>query len=218
MILIACEESQAICKAFRERGFEAFSADIQEPSGGFPQWHILGDVLPIINGNCEFYTMDGAKHFVEKWELLVAHPPCTYLSNAGVCHLFPRPGVINEERYKKGLTAKKFFMYFYSANVERICIENPVPTKIYNLPKYTQIIQPYEYGHSVTKATCLWLKNLPLLQPTKIIDKKLCSTTKDPGNWYNKGGKNRQKARSKTFPGIAAAIAEQWGDLLKKEG
>lgn len=211
-VLIACEESQAVCKAFRERGHEAYSCDIQEPSGGHPEWHILGDALVAVEGGC-IITMDGVRHEVGKWDLLIAHPPCTFLSNAGASHLF-KGGKLNEERYKKGLEAKEFFMRFYNADVPMICVENPVPTRVYELPPYTQIVQPYEHGHPYSKRTCLWLKGLPKLQPTEVCEKWEGTTV--AGNWYNKGGKDRQKNRSKTFPGIAAAMAAQWGNLKEE--
>lgn len=208
-VLVACEESQRVCTAFHELGHEAYSCDIQECSGGHPEWHVLGDVLPLINGNCAFVTMDGTAHKIDgKWDLLIAHPPCTYLSNAGAARLFP----------KKGLEAKDFFMQFYNADCERICVENPIPSKIYGLPPYSQTIQPFEYGHPYSKKTCLWLKNLPKLEPTNILNEYKpyisCGTSKNKGN-KDKAGFSRSggsaKIRSKTFPGIARAMAEQWG-------
>jgi len=208
-VLVACEESQEVCKAFRERGHEAYSCDIQEPSGGHPEWHICGDVLPLLNGNCVFRTMDGVKHRIDgKWDLVIAHPPCTYLSNAGARFLYPK-GVLNEDRLKLGLAAKDFFMAFYNADCEKICIENPTPSRVYELPKYTQVIQPWMFGHPVQKRTCLWLKGLEPLNPTELVEQR--QSSKVPGNWFNKGGKERQKNRAKTFPGIAKAMAEQWG-------
>lgn len=208
-VLVACEESQRVCKAFREKGHEAYSCDIVECSGGHPEWHIMQDVIPILNGNCEFETVDGTKHKIEgKWDLIIAHPPCTYLSNAGARFLYPK-GVLNKERLKMGLAAKEFFMSLYNADCDKICVENPVPSKVYGLPPYSQTVQPYEHGHSFKKKTCFWLKNLPLLQPTDIIDVR--ESTKIAGNWFNKGGKDRQKNRAKTFSGIAKAMAEQWG-------
>lgn len=192
-ILIACEESQEVCKAFRAKGHEAYSCDILPCSGGHPEWHIQGDVLEQLDRG---------------WDLMIAHPPCTYLSNAGACHLFPNKE-LNEERYKKGLEAKEFFMKLLNAPIQRICVENPVQSKIFNIIKYSQIIQPYQFGHPMAKKTCLWLKYLPPLQPTKLITDY--ESTRVAGNWYNKGGKERQKNRSKTFPGIAKAMAEQWG-------
>ena len=210
-ILIACEESQRVCTAFREKGHEAYSCDIQECSGGHPEWHILGDALPILNGNAKFITQDGKTHEIsERWDMIIAHPPCTYLSNAGARHLY-KGGVLQQERLKKGLEAKKFFMKFINADCNKIAVENPIPSTVFQLPKYSQIIQPYEYGHPFKKKTCLWLKNLPKLNPTNLIPLEQCESTKIAGNWYNKGGKDRQKNRAKTFEGIAAAMAEQWG-------
>ena len=222
-ILIACEESQRICSEFRRLGHEAYSADIQECSGGHPEWHIMGDCMPLINGNCEFVTMDGKVHNIDgQWDLLIAHPPCTYLSNAGACRLYPHKGEIDQSRYKKGMDAKEFFMRFYNAECKRICIENPMPSSVFNLPKKTQVIQPYSfYGamHPYSKRTYLWLKGLPNLVevcPTKPIGPFCPSGTgrklKDKYGSAKRG--DDAKNRSKTFPGIAAAIAQQWGKLL----
>ncbi len=223
-VLVACEESQAVCKAFREKGHNAFSCDIQECSGGHPEWHIQGDALKIINPKTravdyneewcgiEFLTSDGKLHQITgKRDLIIAHPPCTYLSNAGARFLYPK-GVLNEDRLKLGLAAKEFFMTFYNADCGKICIENPTPSKVYELPKYTQVIQPWQFGHPVQKRTCLWLKGLEPLTPTEIVEER--QSSKVAGNWFNKGGKERQKNRAKTFPGIAYAMAEQWGDSL----
>ena len=150
-VLVACEESQEVCKAFRERGHEAYSCDIQEPSGGHPEWHICGDVLQLLNGNCVFRTMDGVKHIIDgKWDLLIAHPPCTYISNAGARWLYAG-GELNTERYIKGLEGKKFFMAMLNADCPRIAVENPIPSSIYDLPQYTQIIQPYQFGEPWSK-------------------------------------------------------------------
>lgn len=201
-VLVACEESQAVCKAFRELGHEAYSCDIQECSGGHPEWHIQGDVLPLLK---------------EKWDLIIAHPPCTYLTNAGARWLWAGHK-LNEERYQKGLAAKEFFMAFYNTDCPRIAIENPIPSAVFDMPEYTQIIQPYEYGHPYSKKTCLWLKGLPLLKPTEIIEDHVpfvssgsYAKTHDPKykGASRKGG--AAKSRSKTFPGIARAMAEQWG-------
>ena len=208
-VLVACEESQQVCKAFRQRGHEAYSCDILECSGGHNEWHIMQDVIPLLDGNCEFETVDGTKHKIDsKWDLIIAHPPCTYLSNAGARFLYPK-GVLNENRLNLGLAAKEFFMQLYNADCEKICVENPIPSRVFGLPKYSQTVQPYEHGHPFKKKTCFWLKNLPLLQPTNIVDVR--ESTKIAGNWFNKGGKERQKNRAKTFPGIAKAMAEQWG-------
>ena len=206
-VLVACEESQEVCKAFRAKGHEAYSCDIQEPSGGHPEWHIPGDALAVLTG-CTITTMEGTRHEIGKWDLLIAHPPCTYLSNAGARFLYPK-GILNEDRLKLGLAAKEFFMAFYNADCEKICIENPTPSRVYELPKYTQVIQPWMFGHPVQKRTCLWLKGLEPLKPTEIVEER--QSSKVPGNWFNKGGKERQQNRAKTFPGIAKAMADQWG-------
>jgi hypothetical protein len=169
-VLVACEESQTVCKAFRELGHEAYSCDIIECSGGHPEWHILGDALQLINGNCTFQTMDGQNHTIEgKWDMIIAFPPCTYLTNAGARHLW-KGGVLNQERYAKGLEGKKFFMEFYNADCPKIAIENPTPSKIYELPKHSQVIQPYQFGHPFTKRTQLWLKGLPNLEATDLVE------------------------------------------------
>lgn len=227
-VLVACEESQEVCKAFRERGHEAYSCDIQECSGGHPEWHIQDNALQVINP-CEktisspyygisFCTADGRYHTIMgKWDLIIAHPPCTYLSNAGARWLYAGHK-LNEGRYAKGLEAKEFFMKFWNADCPRICIENPIPSSVYNLPDCTQFVQPYEYGHPYSKKTCLWLKGLPPLNPTEIVadHKPFISSgsytkTHDPKykGASRKGGS--AKSRSKTFPGIAKAMAEQWG-------
>ena len=231
-VLIACEESQVVCKAFREKGHEAYSCDIIDCSGGHPEWHIKGDVREILNAKIvnhrlicstdtvsvfwgiKFETMDGKEHIVENiWDLIIAHPPCTYFSTAGANWLF-RGGKLDEERYKKGLEMKKLFMDIYNADCPRICIENVRTMKIWELPKYTQEIQPYQFGHPFSKATRLWLKNLNPLVPTKIV--------KPEAKWISCGNKNRSvqnmavckahnNKRSKTFEGVAKAMAEQWG-------
>jgi hypothetical protein len=206
-VLVACEESQEVCKAFRELGFEAYSCDILPCSGGHPEWHLQQDVIPLLK---------------EKWDMIIAFPPCTYLSNAGAARLYPKKGQLNQERYEKGLKAKEFFMNFYEADCQKIAIENPIPTRIYGLPKYNQIIQPYEYGHPYSKKTCLWLKGLPKLQPTEIVTENIISWVSG-GSKDHKGNPRKQsgtkfrdsKTRSKTFPGIAKAMAEQWGTFIR---
>lgn len=220
-VLVACEESQRVCISFREKGHNAFSCDIQECSGGRPEWHIQGDALlylsPVFD-NIRFVTMDGKLHSIFKWDLIIAHPPCTFLSNAGAVRLYPRKGVLNQERYEQGLNAKAFFMAFYNADCERICIENHIPSKVFDMPPYTQIIQPYQFGEPYSKKTCLWLKGLPQLQQTEICENfkpfVSCRTSANKGN-PEKAGFSRaggaQKIRSKTFWGIARAMAEQWG-------
>lgn len=216
-VLIACEESQAICKEFRAIGHEAYSCDIIPCSGGHPEWHIMGDARALINGRCIFSTMDGLTHHIDgKWDILIAHPPCTYLSNAGARHLW-KGGVLNKERYDKGMLAREFFMLFYNAECDRIAIENPTPSKVFGLPPVTQYIQPWEHGHEYTKRTGLWLKNLPKLVPTNIVQP--IATWCPSGSYSHKHGgqhrgmftKDRAKNRAKTFPGVAKAMAEQWG-------
>ena len=169
-ILIACEESQTVCIEMRKLGHEAYSADIQECSGGRPEWHIKGDVIPLINGDCEFTTMDGKKHKIEgQFDLLISHPPCTYISNAGARWLFPNHK-LNIKKKKKGLEAKDFFMKFWNAKCDKIVIENPVPSKIFDMPEPTQIIQPYEYygeEHPYTKKTQLWERGVEKIETRK---------------------------------------------------
>ena len=210
-ILIACEESQEVCKAFRNKGHESYSCDIQEPSGGHKEWHILGDALEAIQAG-KVRTMDGQMHEIAEWDLIIAHPPCTYLSNAGARHLFPN-GKLNQDRYKKGIEARDFFMAFLDSNCAHIAVENPTPSKIYRLPPYTQVIQPWMFGHPYQKRTCLWLKNLPPLVATKIMNERISTRYAE---WFNEGTDDtpRQKRRSKTFPGIAKAMAEQWGEYI----
>lgn len=218
-ILIACEESQAVCKAFRAKGHEAYSCDIIDCSGGHPEWHIKQDVLPLLNGNCTFQDCEGGWHTIDgKWDMIIAHPPCTYLSNAGACRLYPKKGQLNEERYKKGLEAKDFFMQFFWADCDKVVVENPIPSKIYKLPEYTQIIQPFEHGHPYTKKTCLWIRGVNPLQPTNIVEPigpYVCGNSEIWKKQAAKGvvyGKEKSaKHRSKTFPGIAQAMADQWG-------
>ena len=220
-ILVACEESQAVTIEFRKLGHEAYSCDIIESSGGHPEWHIRWDALALINGNCSFMTEDHELHHIDcKWDMIIAHPPCTYMSKAGARHLW-KGGVLNEERYAKGLEGKKFFMEFFNADCPRIAIENPTPSKIYELPKHSQVIQPYQFGHQFTKRTQLWLKGLPPLVPTDLVEpeRTWCPSGSYSGKHAEKHRgmftKDRARNRSKTFPGIAKAMAEQWaGDAL----
>ncbi len=220
-VLVACEESQRVCMEFRRLGHEAYSCDIEPCSGGHPEWHIQADVLPLLGGGCIFRTADGMCHMVYgKWDIIIAHPPCTYLSNAGAARLYPQKGVLNQERYKKGMEAKEFFMEFYNSDCPRIAIENPVPTRVYGLPEYSQIIQPYEHGHPYSKKTCLWLKGLPDLEPTRVVTGNIISwvsggSRKTDGTKRGQAGTKFRdaKTRSKTFPGIAKAMAEQWGKV-----
>lgn len=153
-VLVACEESQRVCIEFRRLGHEAYSCDIEPCSGGHPEWHLQQDVIQLLK---------------MKWDMIIAFPPCTYLSNAGARHLW-KNHELNQERYQKGLLAKEFFMQFYNADCEKIAIENPTPSKIYELPEKSQVIQPYQFGHPYTKRTQLWLKGLPPLEPTEIVE------------------------------------------------
>ncbi len=199
-VLIACEESQEVCKAFRKLGHEAYSADIQEPSGGHPEWHIVGDVLPYIDGDCKFTTMDGTEHEITgEWDLLIAHPPCTDLAVSGARWFAEKRADGRQQR------SIEFFMAFANAKCPRIAVENPVSIMSSVWRKPDQIIQPWMFGHGETKATCLWLIGLPLLKPTDVVDGR------EHRVWRLPPGPERAKARSKTFPGIAAAMAEQWG-------
>lgn len=216
LVLVACEESQRVCIEMRLLGHEAYSADIQEPSGGHPEWHIFGDVLPLINGNCRFHTMDGKLHeIIGKWDLLIAHPPCTFISAVGACLLFDHNhNIVNKERERKLWQAVSFFMKFINANCDRIAVENPAPLKYCNLPKYTQIIEPYYFGDPWKKRTCLWLKNLPLLEKTNCVEPISCWVETNGRTCRTKlrGAKGARSAkdRSKTFPGIARAMAQQF--------
>ena len=216
-VLVACEESQRVCTEFRKNGHEAYSCDIIDQSGGHPEWHIMQDVLPLLNGGCEFTTTDGEKHVIPgQWDMIIAFPPCTYISNAGACRLYPKKGQLDIERYKKGLEGKAFFLKILNADCGKIAVENPVHSKVFKMPKFTQEIQPYQFGHPYSKKTRLWLKGLPLLQATDIL------TEYTPFLPSSTGRKIKEKYgakecghngydRSKTFPGIAKAMAEQWG-------
>ena len=201
-ILVACEESQEVCKAFRERGHEAYSCDIIECSGGHPEWHIMCDARELLK---------------MRWDMIIAHPPCTYLTNASAVRMRVN-GQIQMERYEKAMAARDFFLAFWNADCPRIAIENPTPMKLVNLPAYTQAIQPYWFGHPYSKRTCLWLKNLPPLVPTEMIEHHepyVNGGCKDSHGNYRKfqGRKERDpKTRAKTFHGIAMAMAEQWGE------
>lgn len=214
-ILVACEESQEVCKAFRAKGHEAYSCDLQEPSGGHPEWHILGDALDAVKGG-RIVTMDGETHSIGTWDMLIAHPPCTYLSNAGACRLYPHKGKLDVARYQKGIEAKAFFMRFYDAEIQRIAVENPVSSKVFEMPPHTQEIQPWMFGHPYTKKTRLWLKGLSPLYPTDIVKPiapYVPSGTKRKNRSAYGAAKRGEDAknRSKTFTGIAKAMAEQWG-------
>ena len=230
-VLIACEESQRVCAAFRAKGHNAFSCDIMECSGGHPEWHIMGDVLKILNKKyipfagegVEFATCDGKNHFiVGGWDMIIAFPPCTHLCSAGQ-HWFSRG--LKDPQLREDAVA--FFMEFVNADCPRIAIENPVGIMSTRYRKPDCKTQPWHHGHPETKTTCLWLKGLPPLEPTHILEKP-------EGGWNNQqitkdgrygGFKNYDEngkiiawndprtaiIRSKTYPGIALAMADQWG-------
>lgn len=224
-ILIACEESQRVCTAFREKGHRAFSCDVIECSGGHPEWHIKQDVIPLLNGRCEFTTCDGTVHKIDsRWDMIIAHPPCTYLTNCATKHFSlkatPPEKVI--KRWEDRALAAVFFMRFALADCEKIVIENPVGFMSKAFRKPNQIIEPYYFAESEndienyhTKRTCLWLKGLLPLQKTNELPRP------ELEKYVTKSGKvksicwemknHSSKNRSKTFPGIAKAMAEQWG-------
>ena len=226
-VLIACEESQTVCKAFRARGHEAYSCDIQEPSGGHPEWHIKGDALIAIRGGT-LTTLDGKSHNIGGWDLLIAHPPCTYLSNAATRSFSLRctPAEKVVARWAERAKAAVFFMHFVLANIPHIAVENPVGfmNTVYRKPD--QIIQPYMFAESVDdtenytmKGTCLWLKGLPKLQGNDLPKPDLAKMygiypSGKTGCWVDSiSGKDRARLRSKTFEGIAKAMASQWSDI-----
>ena len=234
-VLIACEESQAVCKEFRAKGHRAFSCDIQECSGGHPEWHIQNNVLPLLDGHCQFQTADGTNHEQrECWDMIIAFPPCTHLAVSGARHF--------EKKYADGrqLEGLWFFAQFLKADCERIAVENPVniisgkyvgqhfqyQALKYGLPaKPTQIIQPYWFGTPSKKTTCLWLKGLPPLKPTNVVEPELIKYQSKDGRilTFSKDyiciglGSHRGKQRSKTYPGVAKAMADQWGSENVKE-
>jgi hypothetical protein len=208
-VLIACEESQAVTKAFRELGHEAFSCDILPCSGGYPEWHYQQDVFEVID---------------KGWDLMIAHPPCTYLSVAGAWAMYKKDGSVNKERLNNQNSALEFVLKLMNANIDKIAIENPISVISSKIRKPDQIIQPYMFGHSASKSTCLWLKNLPKLIPTDIVSKgdykewvdKKTGKTKRQSTWIYealneaKTAAERRTLRSKTFEGIAKAMATQW--------
>lgn len=232
-ILLACEESQRVCEAFRKKGHNAFSCDIIDYSGGHPEWHIKEDVLPLLNGFCKFTTCDGTVHELsEKWDMIIAFPPCTHLAVSGAMHFEKKRA---DGRQREGI---EFFCQFLNADCDKIIIENPVGIiggdyikkhfpdlcEKYDLPKKpTQAIQPWMFGDNFNKKTCLWIKGVKPLKPLVTVEPPL-----EYFEWTDKTGKKkrqpkwyyealslppaeRAKVRSKTFPGIANAMAEQWG-------
>lgn len=222
-ILVACEESQAVCIAFRDLGHEAFSCDILPCSGGHPEWHLIGDIKNYISGfyKCKcgniheettgkYGCCDISKLYL--WDMMIAFPPCTHMASSGAKHFSEKR---NDGRQQQGID---FFMSLINANIPRVAVENPIGIMSTVYRKPDQIIQPWMFGDEFTKPTCLWLKGLPKLQPTKIVykgDRHITKSGKSLPAWYNlPPSENRSKIRSKTFPGIAKAMAEQWGNLI----
>ena len=219
-VLIACEESQAVCKEFRKLGHESYSCDIIPCSGGHPEWHIMSDVLPLLNGNCDFRTESGGHYNINgRWDMIIAFPPCTYFTCAGNRHYSSRENAVS------------FFLAIANADCDKIAIENPVGNMNIHWRKPDQIIHPYYFAESekdtnnyYQKRTCLWLKNLPELHRITNLQKPrtvyICQGSKFAGRpigWcegikgIHGGQEERAKARSTPSPGIAKAMAEQWG-------
>ena len=208
-ILIACEESQEMCKAFRELGAECYSCDIQECSGGHPEWHIKDDAIKVMKS--------------QQWDLIIAHPPCTYLTRAGACNIPKDPS-----RIEKGFIAKNFFMEFVNYAISThtpTLIENPIPMKRFNLPKYHQLLYAWQFGENHAKPFCLWEYNMPKIIPPVVVKpqietyKYIYSKTgevKSMSKWYNQcSGKDHSKKRSKTSPLVAKIIANQLYTYIK---
>lgn len=215
-ILIACEESQTVMTEFRRLGFDAYSCDIQLPSGQFPEYHIQGDAI------VEAYS--------NKYDMMIAFPPCTFLANSGNRHLYNKDGSKNIERWSNREKALNFVRDLMNAPIDYIAIENPVSAITSEIRKPDQIIQPFHFGDKAQKTTCLWLKNLPKLIPTNIVDPgEFFESKRSNGEkyrhplWYYEAGcksktpEERRKLRSKTFKGIAIAMANQWGSYLANE-
>lgn len=231
-ILVACEESQEVCKELRKRGHRAFSCDIQECSGGHPEWHIMDDVTSLVNGNCSFKLQNRQiDRQAGKWDMIIAFPPCTHLAVSGARHFEQKR---KDGRQREGI---EFFCLFLNADCDKIAIENPIGiisgdyvkqyfpelAEKYKLPrKPSQIIQPYLFGHKAKKSTCLWLKNLPELKPTNIVEPELVTYIYKSGKKATYGTnmvhglKERAKDRSKTFHGVAVAMATQWTENISK--
>lgn len=200
-ILVACEESQAVTIELRRLGHEAYSCDIIPCSGGYPEWHLQVDALELLK---------------MQWDMIIAFPPCTYLSVAGAQRTFPKAGCPDPVRYEKGVDAAAFFSNFLNADCPKVAVENPVMMTCFGIQKYNQIIHPYMFGDPWHKRTCLWLKGLPPLEPTLEVEPL--------GYWVQRSGKRAKghfgghrdaRLRAKTFPGIARAMAEQWaGEVL----
>ena len=221
-VLVACEESQRVCIAFRNKGHEAYSCDILQCSGGHPEWHIKDDIGKILTRNICFHTENGDCQCVDEWDMVIAHPPCTYLTITGNrwfnVEKYGGKALERMEERKKAIAFFEMFTYF---NCPKIAIENPIGVMSTVYRKPDQIIQPWQFGHPTTKATCLWLKGLPPLTPTNIVEIDKTDVyeyvaangrIKHDSRLRSKCKKNeRSSYRSKTFEGIALAMAEQWG-------
>ena len=207
-ILVACEESQAITKELRELGHEAYSCDLLDCSGGHPEWHYKDDVFNVIDYG---------------WDMMIAHPPCTYLAVSGARWLYNKDGTKNQDRWDKQKEALDFVQRLMDAPIDKIAIENPISVISSNIRKPDQIVHPYMFGDKASKSTCFWLKNLPLLKPTNIVEKgefiefiSKKGVKKKQAKWYfdalkqAKTKEERRTPRSKTFKGMAEAIAKQW--------
>ena len=210
-VLVACEESQAITKEFRKMGHEAYSCDLLPCSGGYPEWHYQEDVFNVI------------KH--QEWDIMIAHPPCTYLAVSGARWMYNKDGSVNEERLQNQNDALDFVKRLMDAPIKSIAIENPISVISSQIRKPDQIVHPYHFGDKASKSTCLWLKNLPKLEHTNVVAKgefkewvdKKSGKVKKQAKWYYdalitaKSSAERRTLRSKTFKGMAEAIADQWG-------
>ena len=210
-ILVACEESQAVTIELRRLGHEAYSCDIQECSGRHPEWHIKGNVLPILNGECDFKTMDGERHAISgRWDMIIAFPPCTDLAVSGARHFAKKRA---DGRQQASID---FFMKFANAHCDRIAIENPVGIMSTHFRKPDQIINPWQFGHPETKKTCLWIKNLQPLEETENVYAYMMTLPEKARSRIHWMGSGHAKERSKTYPGIASAMAEQWAGPVKE--
>ena len=235
-VLIACEESQTVCLAFRKLGFNAYSCDLVECSGGYPRWHIQGDALEVIRNNGGI-TQDGRRVMVDKWDLMIAHPPCTYLTSSGAKWFYHpddkglpieyrRPHPKFPHRKQDQDAGAEFFMALYNSDIPYIAVENPVGVMSTRFRKPDQIVQPFMFGDQARKTTCLWLKGLPLLEPTDLVSEGETLTFKSGKRmqkWISnaltktKTAEERRRLRSKTFEGMAQAMASQWGAFVKSE-
>lgn len=205
-VLIACEESQAECKAFREFGFVAYSCDIQRcRKSGNPAWHICDDVTEYLKGKTTFITQSGERRKVPRWDLIIAHPPCTYLCKVSASVLFDN-GNIRWWRVRQMILARRFFFACLNSNARYVAVENPLPMKRADLPQPSCFIQPSWFGVKYTKKTLYWLRNLPPIMPT-------IEHPKPTSFVYS----SRGKYRSRTFPEVARALANQWGSFILDE-